>query len=161
MSTINELLGFKTPWKVTPMGTKRIWEVSEMLREEDKQEILHTSDRDSFEMCVFDLIIKYPCPVYELSYKGTTVGMGGLSKAFRSDKTVIWLCFTPEYKKHKLSFLKFSKQFLGRLVKAYGTLTNVVWLPNKTHVEYLNWLGATWTPLSKDFAIFELGGESK
>lgn len=141
------------------MGTKRIWEVSAMLRFEDKQEILHTSNRSSFEMCVFDLICKYPCPVYELSYDGVTIGMGGISREFNGNQSVIWLCFTPEYEKHKLAFLKLSKELLMKLVDMYGVLTNVVWLKNKTHVEYLNWLGAKWYPINEDFAVFMLGDE--
>ena len=75
---------------------------------------------------------------------------------------MIWLCFTSEYARHKLSFLRFSKQLLPRLLKAYGVLTNVVWTKNTTHVEYLDWLGATWTKLDDDFSVFELkGDESK
>lgn len=160
MFTIRELLECNSDWNIKAIGTKEIWDICKALRREDKKEIMMSSNRASYGMCIVDLVVHYEHPVYKITYKDKAVGIGGLYK-YRG-KGVIWLCFTPEYARHKLSFLRFSKQLLPRLLKAYGVLTNVVWTKNTTHVEYLNWLGATWTKLDDDFSVFELkGDESK
>lgn len=158
MFTIKGLLGCKTKFKITPMSTKEIWDISQALRDEDKQEILRTSGRLTFNSCIVDLILRYNHPVYKITYGEEEIGMGGFYKA--KDKWRVWLVFTPAYERHKIQFLRFAKRNLNYLNMYYGVLTNVVWLKNTEHVVFLNWLGAKWIPLDDEFAIFELGDES-
>lgn len=158
MFIINELLecNHKNGWTIKAIETSEIWSICNALREEDKREIVKVGDKRTFDACVFDLIMHYNHPIYKIMHNGETIGIGGICKSYDKQKGIIWLCFTKDYEKHKLSFLLFSKRFKDKLIKAYGCLSNVVWLGNLSHVEYLTWLGAKWTPLTEEFAIFEL-----
>lgn len=159
MSIINGLPESKSKWKISYATMSQVWNVFANLREEDKAEIEHSTNESYIENWARLAVAADKHLVYKLTYRRNIIGLGGLFML--NERMHIFLVFTKEYEKYKLSFLKFSRQYLPTLLKAYGTLRNYVWLKNTGHVEYLKWLGAKFTPVNEEFALFVLGDETE
>lgn len=67
-----------------------------------------------------------------------------------------WMLLTNAVEDHKIEFLRWSKDLVKTLLKAYPAITNVVYAKNKLHIKYLKFLGAKFwkDPSRKDLWHF-------
>ena len=95
-----------------------------------------------------------------IMYKGKILGVLGIRKLEPVTVGLAWMLLTPHVEEHYITFLKWSKKELNNVMKPYEFLTNLVYLKNTLHVNWLNWLGAEWLETSdSDFGVFRLRKE--
>lgn len=117
------------------------------VREIDLEEIEQVSGRGFDDLLVGTLA---GCETL-VDESGTVLGIGGIE-----GNNVIWLVTTTAIESRRIEFLRFSRRYLNELLKTYEYLTNVVYLRNQMHVDWLTWLGAEWLDTEGDFSLFVL-----
>lgn len=81
---------------------------------------------------------------------GEVLGIGGIQDH------CIWLLMTYAVEDRKIEFLRFSKRYLRELLNTHVYLYNRVYMKNKLHMDWLNWLGAEWLDTDNKFSTFIL-----
>ena len=89
-----------------------------------------------------------------------TVASFGVTQSDKAkDVGIIWLLGTYRIHNIKRTFIKHSKEWVGRLMGDYKALTNIVCESNELSVRWLTWLGATWSDVGidnyKQFTIYK------
>jgi len=93
------------------------------------------------------------------------VGSFGVVPSPAPNVGIIWMLGTHRMHNIKKTFVKHSREWVGRLFGDYTTLTNLVMTDNELSVRWLTWLGATWRDCSVDgfqqFSLYKQQFESK
>lgn len=87
---------------------------------------------------------------------GEVLGIGGVEPTNNARVGTIWLLMTHAVETRKIEFLRFSRQYLKKLLDDYECLVNVVYNKNKLHMSWLSWLGAEWVEQNELFSMFIL-----
>ena len=113
----------------------------------------------------------HPRLAIESSYKASTetwtiwtkdyrmIGSFGVAPSSKPTVGIIWLLGT--YRMHLIrkTFVKYSKDWVNRLMGDYDSVTNLVCKENELSVRWLTWLGATWSDCGidnyKQFTIYK------
>lgn len=72
---------------------------------------------------------------------GEPMAMFGASYQTEHRYSTVWLLGTDELLQHKRKFLRYSKRWIHRLLKVYGTIGNYVDERNTVHIRWLEWCG--------------------
>ena len=83
---------------------------------------------------------------------GELYALGGWDKT--GDGCILWALLTDVVERNKLRFLRYSLKFRDEILKKYAFITNTVYARNTLHMEWLNWMGATWLRHEADFSTF-------
>lgn len=137
-------------FKVTKATDDEIIDMIKDIRPLDKQEIEKLTGLP-FNMAVLDILITYQYPIRKLTYGDAVLGFGGWD-----DTGIVWLVLTTEYNKHKVSFLRWGKEYLKVLLKRFDTVYNVIWSKNVDHIKFLKFFGATFEDIGNDLLLFKI-----
>lgn len=82
---------------------------------------------------------------------GVLLGIGGwyrkmLDWGIYSQGVIGWMLLTNAVKEHSIEFLRWSKELVKTLLEAYPFITNTLYIKNKLHIKYLDFLGASFYP---------------
>lgn len=82
---------------------------------------------------------------------GVLLGIGGwyremLDCNIYSQGVIGWMLLTNAVKEHTMAFLRWSKELVKTLLESYSFITNTLYINNKLHIKYLDFLGASFYP---------------
>lgn len=128
---------------VRPSVYKDCLELSTTMREEDKQEIWHSSRSSPLLALVGGLQVSSPC--WTVMWEGKVIAMFGVSP---QDNLVgiPWMLASEDLKNIKKSFLKECHSYVQMMFTGYEVLTNHAWSKNDIHIQWLRWLGFKFFP---------------
>lgn len=149
-STIDARRESKRRFKVTKATDDEVIDMIKDIRPLDKQEIEKLTGLP-FNMAVLNILITYQYPIRKLTYGDKVLGFGGWD-----DTGIVWLVLTTEYNKHKVSFLRWGKKYLGKLFDKFDTIYNVIWKKNVDHIKFLKFFGATFEDIGNDLLLFKI-----
>lgn len=149
-STIDARRESKRRFKVTKATDDEVIDMIKDIRPLDKQEIEKLTGLP-FNMAVLNILITYQYPIRKLTYGDKVLGFGGWD-----DTGNVWLVLTTEYNKHKVSFLRWGKKYLGKLFDKFDTIYNVIWKKNVDHIKFLKFFGATFEDIGNDLLLFKI-----
>ena len=127
---------------VRPATREDCLELAPRLREEDVQECLHSSGLPARE----SLLLSFHGGETFAVVWGTEVvalfGHVGVPRIIG----VPWMLASPTLSQIRKSFLRECREYVQRMLSLYGTLENYVWVENKVHIKWLQWLGFEFGP---------------
>lgn len=118
-------------------------ELSETMRQEDRDEIWHLARltpsealQAAYEACPYNRTVLLDGKVVAIfGCSGETGGVG-----------VPWMLASPLLTKIRKPFLRECRVFLEEMSENYTTLENVAWSKNTEHIRWLTWLGFKFQP---------------
>ncbi len=127
--------------------------VADRLRQADRDEIIAATGKDPL-FAVFDSLDASVFAVTVLSPHGEPIALGGIVQ-HPTDPLVgiIWLVASQAIFDHPIWFLRQSRRFLPNLLKVWPVLTNAADERNTAHLNWLTWLGATFTKRIPEFGF--------
>lgn len=108
------------------------------IREEDRKEIWHIA-RKTPQQAFMDGYHHSDTP-FVIEYMGKPIAMFGVS-GFKGDRGFPWMLGTNGINRIKKQFLRECRDHVEIMHQNYPILGNVVWSKNKTHIDWLKWLG--------------------
>ena len=136
-----------------------ILEFSKNIRSMDAKEVEFVSGKPFKDHLGF--LLTHVEDVMTIKCDGVLLGIGNWYKekldwGIYSKGVIGWMLLTNAVEDHKIEFLRWSKELVKTLLKAYPSITNVVDSRNLLHVKYLDFLGAkVWEdPFRKDIWHF-------
>jgi hypothetical protein len=118
-----------------------VYSMAPRLREADKSEIRAATGRDPLASLRDGLARSRSCKV-GLTPEGEPAVIWGVVPI---DPMVggVWALATDQLSKHKIQFLRGSREHLEEMQKQFPLLMNVVDARNTLHIDWLKWLGFT------------------
>lgn len=136
-----------------------ILEFSKNIRSMDAKEVEFVSGKPFKDHLGF--LLTHVEDVMTIKCDGVLLGIGNWYKekldwGIYSKGVIGWMLLTNAVEDHKIEFLRWSKELVKTLLKAYPYITNVVDSRNLLHVQYLDFLGAKFweDPFRKDLWHF-------
>lgn len=136
-----------------------ILEFSKNIRSMDAKEVEFVSGKPFKDHLGF--LLTHVEDVMTIKCDGVLLGIGNWYKekldwGIYSKEVIGWMLLTNAVEDHKIEFLRWSKELVKTLLKAYPAITNVVDSRNLLHVQYLDFLGAKFweDPFRKDLWHF-------
>lgn len=127
-------------YSVRPATLEDVAYVAEHMREDDRNEVLASSQRSPKEALEFSFqASRDPMAGCVDGVPACIFGVAELSLV--SDKASPWLLGTDELPKHARAFLRMSRAYVSNLKKQYAFLYNYVDVRNTNAVRWLGWLG--------------------
>lgn len=111
--------------------------VAENMREEDVQEIWHSSRTQPLDALVRGFIDS--TETYAIERNGAPVGIFGVV-SFLGQGAGPWMLGTPDLSRCR-SLLRECRERLDTWQSRYCYLTNAAWSKNTVHIEWIKWLG--------------------
>lgn len=98
-----------------------------------------------------DYLMKNLKHVNVIKSDGVLLGIGGwyqymLDWGLYSEGVIGWMLLTNAVEDHKIEFLRWSKELVKTLLESYPFITNTLYIKNKLHIKYLDFLGASFYP---------------
>lgn len=117
------------------------------IRPEDLEECLVSDGISPLDYPSVDLLCK--AGTMAVMYDNTEcLGLCGVSNG------CIWMLMTTHVYKHKIQFLRYSKEVVKNIRKSIKyPVVNKVWKQNKLHIDWLKWVGAELTPYDDNFEL--------
>ena len=144
--------------ELIPATTELLQSFVPQIRPLDREEVEITSG-DTWEEHSKELFV-HKEEANMIVYKGKILGVLGIRKLEPVTVGLAWMLLTPHVEEHQMLFLRWSKAELKNVIRPYEFLTNLVYLKNTLHINWLNWLGAEWLETSDpDFGVFRLRKE--
>ena len=141
--------------RILPATTELLQSFIPQIRQLDLEEVEITSG-ESWEEHSKELFT-YQAEAEVIMYKGKILGVLGVRKLEPPNVGLAWLLMTNHVEDNQIAFLRWSRKHLKKILSNYDFLTNLVYLKNTLHVNWLNWLGAKWLETSDpDFGVFRL-----
>lgn len=139
--------------RVVPTNLKHIGELSNTMRQEDKDEIFHLARLTPGEA----LAQSYNCSSYIRTalLDGSVVCIFGISKV--GERGIPWMLASPLLMKVRKTFLRECRKYLEEMSQGVTSLDNVAWSKNTVHIQWLKWLGFTMCegiPLGPDGEVY-------
>nr|DAO13955.1 MAG TPA: internal virion protein A [Caudoviricetes sp.] len=138
---------------------KDILEFAKNIRHMDAKEVKIMSGKPFAEHIGY--LLKHLKEVMTIKCDGVLLGIGGwyqerLDWGLYSEGAVGWLLLTNAVEDHKIEFLRWSKRIVKTILNEYPSITNTVYAKNELHVNYLDFLGASFweDPLRNDIWHF-------
>jgi hypothetical protein len=118
-----------------------VYHIAPRLREADKAEIKASTGRPPLDALKDGLSRSRGCKV-GITPEGEPVVIWGVVPV---DPMVggVWALATDELSKHKIKFLRGSREHLDEMQEQFPVLMNVVDARNILHIDWLSWLGFT------------------
>lgn len=128
---------------------KDILEFADNIRPMDAEEVEVVSGRPFREQMYY--LMKNLKHVKVIRCDGVLLGIGGwyrkmLDWGIYSQGVIGWMLLTNAVKEHSIEFLRWSKELVKTLLKSYPSITNTLYIKNKLHIKYLDFLGASFYP---------------
>ena len=123
--------------KVSPL---KLWQLCQFIiiaRPDDLLECYHVT-QESFEDTLINDLSNTYC-LYDAD--GMDVyAIWGVDK--EEIESVIWMLCTKRVEENPVTFLRYCRNYIKRLLDQYPLMHNYVWLGNDLHVKWLKWMGA-------------------
>jgi hypothetical protein len=129
-------------------------ELSENMRQEDREEIWIASRSDPLDCLVHGIVNSTFCKT--VVYQERVVAMFGVT-TLDNQTGLPWMLATDELKSIKKSFLTECKKYVDTMLSVRPYLTNFVYTKNSVHILWLRWLGFTFkepAPIGVDGELF-------
>ena len=128
---------------------KDILEFADNIRPMDAEEVEVVSGKPFREHMYY--LMKNLKHVKVIRCDGVLLGIGGwyrkmLDWGIYSQGVIGWMLLTNAVKEHTMEFLRWSKELVKTLLESYPSITNTLYINNKLHIKYLDFLGASFYP---------------
>ena len=138
-------------YRVRKTKKKDCYELSERVREVDKQEIWSSGRYTPIKALLKGFEISGD-HCYTLLLSEKVVGIFGVSKV-QEDTGIVWLIGSDDMTKHKKDFYKVSKKYLKLFLHEFKTVFNYVDNRNKTTARWLQKLGFNLITREPEFGV--------
>jgi len=116
--------------------------MAETLRPADKAEVYAAAGIQPFD-ALFQGLQNSDLPVVGADENDIPVAMGGVCSTEEPLAGLVWMLATTDIEKHKISFLRQSRDLVMGWHDRYPVLFNAVDERNELHIKWLRWLGFT------------------
>lgn len=135
---------------------KHIAELSNTMRQEDKDEIWHLARLSPMAALVMSYDLSKVCYTTLVDNRVAIIGGVG-SHPTEKEVGVPWMLASPLLKEIRRDFIKEIRDWVWELSRGYKMLRNVAWSKNETHIRWLKWMGfemGEGMPLGPDGEIY-------
>lgn len=126
---------------IRPLQKGDVTELSITMRQEDRDEIMHSSGSSPLSALVTGVSLS--SSVHTIEWDGRVVAIFGVCGTPGHEVGVPWMLGTDDIQRCRKSLLRGCRAVVDGYTKDFPYLTNACWSKNVVHIDWIKWLGFT------------------